>query len=491
MIVTKQILMRDLKRLGVKAGDAVLAHSALSAIGQVRGGANTVIDALLESLGPKGTLLMPALSGNVFDIKKSPTWVGLIPEVFRRRKGVLRSFHPTHSVTAFGARATELIADHLKCPTPCGEGTPYVKLMDIGGKILLLGVDQDRSTSLHSLESLARAPYLSTITRQYRDPADGKTKSVTLRDYPGPHRDFIQLDRLFREAGIMKIGKVGQAVSRLIDAAGMREVGLRALRENPAACLCGNPNCADCVGQRAAIKRHRLSQEDFQLSAVSDCAGHGIEEIIATIEHEGIQHLELRKVNGREFAAFTDQEARAIAARLRARGIRVTALTATLPNADWNRLIDLAALIRAPAVVLPFDACNPEFIRRARRRRVQLRLENFRENSAACAEQLKAIGQKQVSCAFNAAHFAAVAQHPFLGIYMKSPLKRFVTQFYVNDGTFAGEPTLPGQGNAEIKELISILRCASFNGLMTLKPARTLHSFATHAEAFWKLLDTM
>lgn len=491
MVVTRKELVRDFQRLGLKRGDAVLVHSALSAIGNVRGGADAVIDALLEVLGREGTLLMPALTGKLFDVRNSPTYTGLIPEVFRQRKGVLRSFHPTHSVTALGARAEELTAGHLECPTACGKGTPYVKLMDTGGKILLIGVDQDRNTSLHTLEDLVNAPYLSAYTAKYLDPKSGKTKTLTMQRFPGPHRDFIGLDHLFRAAGVMQISKAGRAVCRLIDAGGMRDVGLRALRADPAAVLCNNPNCADCVTQRAKIKRPRLSLEDFQLSVVSDVAGHCLEEMFAALGREGLRHIELRQINGREIASFTDQELKAVRAKLRAAEIKVTAVSALLRKVDWSRLIDAAGRLGATAVVMPLDAYQPELGKRAAQQRIALRLENTRESSAQCAERLESIREKNVSLAFNPGYFAVAGEKPFLRIYARGPLKRCLTQLYVNDATFAGESTLPGQGNAEIKELISILRCSSFDGPMTLKPDGKLYSFTAQLGAFWKLIDTM
>lgn len=491
MTVTRKTLVRDFKRLGLKGGDAVLVHSALSAIGKVRGGANTLIDALLEVVGREGTLLMPALSAKVFDVKKSPTWTGHVPEVFRQRKGVLRSFHPTHSVTAFGARAKELTAGHLECPTACGDGTPYVKLMDTGGKILLIGVDQDRNTSMHTLEDLANAPYLSTYSAQYLDPKTGKLKTKKMDRFPGPHRDFIQLDPLLREAGVMKIGKVGRAVCRLIDANGLREVGLRELRRNPAACLCNNPNCSDCVKQRAKIKQHRLRQEDFQLSVVSDMAGYTLSEIIDALNREGIERIELRQIDGRELAGFKDDDLKSLQQQLRKHGIRVSTVSALSRLVDWHRLIDIAAKLRAPAVVMPFDAYTPQLGKRAAKKRIAVLLENTGETSTECAERLKAIREKNVSLAFNPAHFAAAGQKPFLHVYVRGPLKRRLAQLYLDDATFSGEPTLLGRGNAEIKELISILRCASFDGPMTLKPRSKTFPFEVYLKSFWKLLDTM
>ncbi|PIX41920.1 MAG: AAC(3) family N-acetyltransferase, partial [Armatimonadetes bacterium CG_4_8_14_3_um_filter_66_20] len=55
-----------------------MVHSALSALGLVRGGADTVIDALLEAVGSEGNVAMPLMTGNgVFKIEESPSNVGV------------------------------------------------------------------------------------------------------------------------------------------------------------------------------------------------------------------------------------------------------------------------------------------------------------------------------------------------------------------------------------------------------------------------------
>ena len=56
-IITREFLVANLKRIGIKQGD-VLLHTSLSSFGHVEGGPDTVIDALLEALGTKGTILM-------------------------------------------------------------------------------------------------------------------------------------------------------------------------------------------------------------------------------------------------------------------------------------------------------------------------------------------------------------------------------------------------------------------------------------------------
>ena len=115
-IITKEILVQNLKNIGIKAGDNLLVHSSLSKIGYLENGADTVIDALLEVIGSKGNLLMPSSPNallqldyirttDVFDVQNSPSKLGTITETFRKRNGVLRSLNPTEPVCAFGPDA--------------------------------------------------------------------------------------------------------------------------------------------------------------------------------------------------------------------------------------------------------------------------------------------------------------------------------------------------------------------------------------------------
>ncbi len=480
-------LVSALRALGLRRGDRVIVHSALSAIGPVEDGANGVIDALLEVVGKEGTLLMPALSAGVFDVAQSPARVGIIPETFRKREGVLRSFHPSHSVTAKGRLAEELTRGHLACPTACGEGTPYAKLMEQGGKILLLGVDQDRNTSLHTVEAMVRLPYLRTITRDYLDPEDGSTKTLEIREYPGPHRDFIGLDPLFRDAGIMKIGKVGRAVCRLIDAAPMRDIVLDLLLHDPTAILCDNPSCLDCTTQRAAVKRTRLQGEDFLFSVVSDLAGGDLDSALDALEREGVSCIELRKLGGREFSEFAEGEAAAVGQAVRQRGVAISAVSATAePSQGWGALVSVAVAAQAPAIVVPLAAHTAELGQQAAAGGLALYLENRGETAEATLERL---GSPAARLAFSPAQFAAAGEKPFLRVYSKTAVKRHVGQLYLEDGTFAGASTALMKGNGEVKELLSILRCASFSGPVTLRNPGGI-PFAEAMQAFWGLMDT-
>ena len=90
--LSRREIAAGLRALGVPPGSKLLVHSSLSSLGHVEGGADAVIDAFLDVLGPAGTLLVPTLTGDetlsaanppVFDPTTQPCWTGLIPETLR------------------------------------------------------------------------------------------------------------------------------------------------------------------------------------------------------------------------------------------------------------------------------------------------------------------------------------------------------------------------------------------------------------------------
>lgn len=253
--ITREDILLSLDLAGIRAGDTVLMHSALTSIGNVDGGADTVIDALLETLGAEGTLVMSSLTGwsAPFDAPTTPTGVGLIAETFRRRPGVLRSLHPVHSVTAYGKNAAYIVAGHENCPTGCGEGTPYTKVRDLGGKILLLGVDEDRNTSLHCLEEFTDAPYLVTLDIPAPTYLPG-TEKFTLTKFPPGHRNFKGITPLMRRDGILHEAVCGRAVLKVMVMKDLFDWGMKNLEKDPFFFLCNNETCEFCTKARAGVQ---------------------------------------------------------------------------------------------------------------------------------------------------------------------------------------------------------------------------------------------
>ena len=278
-MITKQEIAAGLEKMGLTSGDIVLLHSSLSSFGKVDGGAEAVVNAFLNVLTESGTLVVPTF-GNL----------GIITDVVKAHPQAVSSIHPLASVAAIGASAEKICRDHWKSELAHAEDTPYVRIADNGGYVCLLGVDQDRNTTLHTVEELLRLPYLKTTAEKTFSTPEGQV-SKSWPFFPGPHRDFIGLDSILRESGKMKIGRIGNSVLRLIRSQDLIAVCVAAGRKDPAFVLCDNPNCPDCIPQKADIRRDGFSREDFTLVASTGLAGKYAEEIVDNCKAAGLDNV--------------------------------------------------------------------------------------------------------------------------------------------------------------------------------------------------------
>jgi len=163
-VLTKDILVAQLKTTGLKTGDHVMVHSAMSKIGFLQNGPKTFVDALFEVVGETGTVCMPSSpvktlqllhmqNAPIFDVKNTPSAMGAITEYFRQLPRTRRSLHPTEPVCANGFLAEEFVKNHFGEISPYTAISPWKKLMDAGGKIMYIGVTLDNAgTHLHTLE---------------------------------------------------------------------------------------------------------------------------------------------------------------------------------------------------------------------------------------------------------------------------------------------------------------------------------------------------
>jgi aminoglycoside 3-N-acetyltransferase len=158
-------LLVALRALGVQPGDTVMLHSAFSAEFGFRGSVGDLIDTFIDAVGPQGHLLMVTLpyrnaaadwleSGRRFDVRKTPSMMGMVSEVFRRRPGVVRSLHPTHPIAVLGPRARQIVQAHPDCVYPCGPDTPFDEVAKADGKVVFFNVPIDTFTFFHHLEHL-------------------------------------------------------------------------------------------------------------------------------------------------------------------------------------------------------------------------------------------------------------------------------------------------------------------------------------------------
>lgn len=154
-----------LRQLGIRPGNTLLVHSSFDRFAGFSGKPSDAVRVLQEAVGTQGTLLMPTMPftgtavdyvsrGSIFDVRRTPSQMGLLTELFRRCPGVIRSVHPTHPVAAWGARAAEMVVDHHLARTPCGAGSPFARLLEADGRILLLGTDIESATFFHYIEEV-------------------------------------------------------------------------------------------------------------------------------------------------------------------------------------------------------------------------------------------------------------------------------------------------------------------------------------------------
>ncbi|EYB67111.1 aminoglycoside N3-acetyltransferase [Deinococcus phoenicis] len=234
---TRQSLAADLRALGVGAGETLLVHSSLSALGWVVGGPVAVLQALQDVLTPAGTLVMPTFTLNLtdpsgwrrppvpeawwatiraelpaFDPALTPTRnMGRIPELFRTWPGVRRSDHPHSSFAAWGQHAEFVTADHALAFS-LGEGSPLARVYDLDGRVLLLGTE--KNTSLHLAEvragRRATAAFGGPVLRA------GQRQWVTFEEPDYDDGTFPPVKAAFGASGAVTVGQVGSASARLM-----------------------------------------------------------------------------------------------------------------------------------------------------------------------------------------------------------------------------------------------------------------------------------
>ncbi|MFI5933650.1 aminoglycoside N(3)-acetyltransferase [Actinoplanes sp. NPDC051494] len=238
---TRELLTRDFLRLGVRPGDVLLVHSSMRGIGRVCGGATAVVQALLDAVGPAGTIVVPAQTPENRDPARwsppvPPEWwpviranlpafdpavtpsagMGAIAERIRTWPGAVRSGHPLTSFAAVGPRAAGLMAVH-DISSLLGERSPLAALERAGAKVLLIGVGFDKCTAFHLAES--RLPDLQVVELAAAVRTENGREWVTYVTAGLDDGDFHDLGIAYEaechKDGALSRGTVGAASGRL------------------------------------------------------------------------------------------------------------------------------------------------------------------------------------------------------------------------------------------------------------------------------------
>lgn len=218
-----------LRAVGIEAGDTVMLHAAFSMSG-FRGSPKDLADVFLKTIGPTGNLLMVSMpyssstydylqEKKPFDLRKTPSHMGMVSESFRRREGVLRSFNPAHPVLAFGPKAEWIVADHENCLLSCGPGSPFEKLLQLEGKIVVFHVRYPTITFVHYAEHMVEkmVPFPLYDPQTFEVPsidASGEPKVVKVRPFSPEavrrRRPLIVMDELYKQ-GLVRKKRVGNS----------------------------------------------------------------------------------------------------------------------------------------------------------------------------------------------------------------------------------------------------------------------------------------
>jgi hypothetical protein len=138
----------------------------------------------------------------------------------------------------------------------------------MAGQVVMIGVDLDTLTLLHTAEALLDLPYLNELEATYVD-ARGHLRKVCMRQVPGGHRGgVLGWEKTLRQLALIRYGQVGNARSMLMDAGPILEAMIALLRADPAAALCQGDYCPDCVDNKAKIRTRQLAEFGATLSVV-------------------------------------------------------------------------------------------------------------------------------------------------------------------------------------------------------------------------------
>lgn len=240
-VVVKKDFIKEFEKIGLKRADTVMVHTSLKSMGYVCGGAQTVIEALIETVGEEGTIMMPTQSWKNLDPLDGVHWecekkdwqmirdnwpaydknltptntMGAVAEMFRQWPGSLRSDHPARSVCAWGKNAKYLTRNH-DLSDIFGDKSPIGRLYDLDAKVLLLGVGYDKNTSLHLADVRARYPGKHDCVEYSAVMENGKRvwKKYTTLFVDG--EDFEAIGTDFEKEGDVAKGQIGNAVIRLM-----------------------------------------------------------------------------------------------------------------------------------------------------------------------------------------------------------------------------------------------------------------------------------
>ncbi|MCE5323962.1 AAC(3) family N-acetyltransferase [bacterium] len=269
-MVTKKHIEDGLQKIRLSTGDVVVVHSSLSSFGNVDGGADTVIDALLDVIGEQGTLVVPTYTYglDIFDPQTSTSLCGAITEAVRMHPNALRSLHPTHSIAAIGALADMITTGHEKVHS-FARGSALFNALQSRAKVLLLGVSHTSNSMIHVAEEIANLPYLDRSRHIEFKNVQGKAVQKWVRR-PGCSQGFGAIEEVLDEHDAIRETTIGECRARIMTARSVVEAALEILKMNPEGLLCERPDCEACAQARAMVEATEVENQDKEIIEMAE-----------------------------------------------------------------------------------------------------------------------------------------------------------------------------------------------------------------------------
>lgn len=191
---TTQGIIDILRGLGVGKGSNIFIHSAWDSFYNYEGEIAQLLDAIIELVGPDGTIAMPAFPimkpGKTFNVRRTPTGAGMLPEMFRRYPGVLRSRNVRHSVCALGPLADYLTNDHHNSKICFDEHSPYFKICEKHFKVLFLGMPPYYIGTFQYVSQAIMRKEIPYFAQFYQEEI---LESIEYIDYDGEKKTYQQI----------------------------------------------------------------------------------------------------------------------------------------------------------------------------------------------------------------------------------------------------------------------------------------------------------
>lgn len=256
-VITKAHLKAAFCAVGVRPEQVLMVHTSLGKIGYVCGGAQSVIEALIETVGGEGTIMMPTQSWKnldpdagvhgdaapedwqvirdwwpAYDKELTPTnTMGAVAEMFRKWPGSIRSDHPARSVCAWGKHAQYLTEGH-DLSNIFGDGSPIGKLYELDADVLLIGVGYNKNTSLHLADVRADYPGKHMSTEHSAVWEEGKRVWKAYETLYVDGEDFVQIGEAFEQEHKVRKAGLGETVIRLMKQRELVDFGVDWIHEH-------------------------------------------------------------------------------------------------------------------------------------------------------------------------------------------------------------------------------------------------------------------